>query len=66
MIARLPSAINFFKLLAARPALVELLSEILSHAPTLADALARFGREALATWQEAQELRRQMSGGAEE
>ncbi len=41
MIARLPSAINFFKLLAARPALVELLSEILSHAPTLADALAR-------------------------
>ncbi|EXS71600.1 bifunctional [glutamine synthetase] adenylyltransferase/[glutamine synthetase]-adenylyl-L-tyrosine phosphorylase [Sphingobium sp. Ant17] len=41
MIARLPSAINFFKLLAARPALVELLAEILSHAPTLADALAR-------------------------
>lgn len=41
MIARLPSAINFFKLLAARPALVELLAEILSHAPTLADALGR-------------------------
>lgn len=41
MIGRLPSAINFFKLLAARPALVELLAEILSHAPTLADALSR-------------------------
>ncbi|MFZ2997643.1 bifunctional [glutamine synthetase] adenylyltransferase/[glutamine synthetase]-adenylyl-L-tyrosine phosphorylase [Sphingobium sp.] len=41
MIGRLPSAINFFKLLAARPALVALLAEILSHAPTLADALGR-------------------------
>jgi glutamate-ammonia-ligase adenylyltransferase len=41
MIGRLPSAINFFKLLAARPALVELLAELLSHAPTLADALSR-------------------------
>ena len=41
MIGRLPSAINFFKLLAARPALVELLAEVLSHAPTLADALGR-------------------------
>jgi glutamate-ammonia-ligase adenylyltransferase len=41
MIERLPSAINFFKLLAARPALVALLAEILSHAPALADALAR-------------------------
>ncbi|RVT42441.1 bifunctional [glutamine synthetase] adenylyltransferase/[glutamine synthetase]-adenylyl-L-tyrosine phosphorylase [Sphingobium algorifonticola] len=41
MIGRLPSAINFFKLLAARPALVQLLAEILSHAPTLADALGK-------------------------
>lgn len=41
MIGRLPSAINFFKLLAARPALVALLAEILSHAPTLAQALGR-------------------------
>ena len=41
MIGRLPSAINFFKLLAARPALVEFLAEILSHAPTLAQALGR-------------------------
>ncbi|WP_174269615.1 bifunctional [glutamine synthetase] adenylyltransferase/[glutamine synthetase]-adenylyl-L-tyrosine phosphorylase [Sphingobium chlorophenolicum] len=41
LIGRLPSAINFFKLLAARPGLVELLAELLSHAPTLADALGR-------------------------
>lgn len=41
MIDRLPSAINFFKLLAARPALVTMLVTILSHAPVLADALAR-------------------------
>ncbi len=41
LIERLPSAINFFKLLAARPALVALLAELLSYAPTLADALAR-------------------------
>lgn len=31
-----------------------------------ATGLGRFGREALATWQEAQQLRRQMSGPAEE
>ncbi|GAY22053.1 glutamate-ammonia-ligase adenylyltransferase [Sphingobium fuliginis] len=41
LVGRLPSAINFFKLLAARPGLVELLAELLSHAPTLADALGR-------------------------
>ncbi|WP_218036060.1 bifunctional [glutamine synthetase] adenylyltransferase/[glutamine synthetase]-adenylyl-L-tyrosine phosphorylase [Sphingobium sp. 15-1] len=41
LIGRLPSAINFFKLLAARPGLAELLVELLSHAPTLADALGR-------------------------
>lgn len=41
MIARLPSAINFFKLLAARPVLVTMLVSILSHAPVLADDLAR-------------------------
>jgi glutamate-ammonia-ligase adenylyltransferase len=39
LITRLPSAINFFKLLAARPALTLTLAEILSHAPALADAL---------------------------
>src|SRR3546814_7212622 len=41
MICRLPSAINFFKLLEARPGLTAMLSEILSHAPVLAEALAQ-------------------------
>ena len=41
LIERLPSAINIFRLLEARPALATLLAEILSHAPTLAEALAR-------------------------
>ncbi|ODP38581.1 bifunctional [glutamine synthetase] adenylyltransferase/[glutamine synthetase]-adenylyl-L-tyrosine phosphorylase [Sphingomonas turrisvirgatae] len=41
ILSRLPSAINLFHLLEARPALTRLLSTILSHAPTLAEALAR-------------------------
>ncbi len=41
MLARLPSAINLFRLLEAQPALARLLSTILCHAPTLAEALAR-------------------------
>jgi glutamate-ammonia-ligase adenylyltransferase len=41
MIAKLPSAINLFRLLAARPALARLLGEILSQAPTLAELLGR-------------------------
>jgi [glutamine synthetase] adenylyltransferase / [glutamine synthetase]-adenylyl-L-tyrosine phosphorylase len=41
LIEALPSAINFFTLLDARPALLKLLADILSYAPTLADALAR-------------------------
>jgi glutamate-ammonia-ligase adenylyltransferase len=41
MLARLPSAINLFRLLEAQPALATLLSAILCHAPTLAEALAR-------------------------
>ncbi|HYZ47639.1 MAG TPA: glutamine-synthetase adenylyltransferase, partial [Sphingomonas sp.] len=41
IVGRLPSAINFFRLLAARPPLARLLADILSHAPTLADALGR-------------------------
>lgn len=41
VITRLPSAINFFKLLEARPALAEMLADILSYAPVLAEALAR-------------------------
>ncbi|WP_339347976.1 bifunctional [glutamine synthetase] adenylyltransferase/[glutamine synthetase]-adenylyl-L-tyrosine phosphorylase [uncultured Sphingomonas sp.] len=41
LLERLPSAINIFRLLEARPALGALLAEVLSHAPTLADELAR-------------------------
>ncbi len=37
----LPSAINFFHLLDARPGLLKLLADLLSYAPTLADALGR-------------------------
>ncbi|MBP6433403.1 MAG: bifunctional [glutamine synthetase] adenylyltransferase/[glutamine synthetase]-adenylyl-L-tyrosine phosphorylase [Sphingorhabdus sp.] len=43
VIEALPSAINFFNLLDARPALLQLLADILSYAPSLADALARRG-----------------------
>ncbi len=41
LIAALPTAINFFRLLEARPALMHMLEDILSHAPVLADELAR-------------------------
>ena len=41
LLANLPSAINLFRLLEARPGLLDLLGRILSIAPTLADALAR-------------------------
>lgn len=39
LVAGLPSAINFFHLLAAQPALAHIATRILSLAPTLADAL---------------------------
>ncbi|MEO5867206.1 MAG: glutamine-synthetase adenylyltransferase, partial [Sphingomonas sp.] len=41
ILTRLSSAVNFFRLLEARPALARLLGMILSHTPTLADALGR-------------------------
>jgi len=41
LLERLPSAINLFRLIAARPALGERLAAILSHAGPLADELAR-------------------------
>nr|MBP7952328.1 glutamine-synthetase adenylyltransferase [Sphingorhabdus sp.] len=41
VIDALPSAVNFFLLLEARPKLRELVGNILSYAPTLADALSR-------------------------
>lgn len=40
LVAGLPSAINFFHLLAAQPKLARIATHILSLAPTLADALA--------------------------
>ncbi len=41
MLAGLPSALNLFRLLEAQPALLTLLVDIISHAPTLAEALGR-------------------------
>ena len=41
LLAQLPSAINLFRLLEARPGLLELLARILGLAPLLADELAR-------------------------
>ncbi len=41
LVGGLPSAVNLFRLLEARPGLAELLLRILSLAPTLADELAR-------------------------
>jgi glutamate-ammonia-ligase adenylyltransferase len=41
IVERLPSGVNFYRLLQARPGLTEHLGDILSHAPTLADQLAR-------------------------
>jgi [glutamine synthetase] adenylyltransferase / [glutamine synthetase]-adenylyl-L-tyrosine phosphorylase len=41
LIDRLPSAINLFRLLEARPALLKLLTDIVCHAPALADDLSR-------------------------
>lgn len=40
LLTRLPSALNLFHLLEARPALLQLLAKVLSLAPPLADALA--------------------------
>ncbi len=41
IVERLPSAINLFRLLEARPGLLALLADILCHAPTLAEQLGR-------------------------
>jgi len=41
LLGRLSSGINLFRLLEARPAVRALLVDILSHAPTLSDALAK-------------------------
>lgn len=41
IVERLSSGVNFFRLLEARPHLAQLLAKILTHAPALADQLAR-------------------------
>ncbi|WP_238147113.1 bifunctional [glutamine synthetase] adenylyltransferase/[glutamine synthetase]-adenylyl-L-tyrosine phosphorylase [Rhizorhabdus dicambivorans] len=41
LVTGLPSAINLFRLLQARPALARALIDVLSHAPTLSQALGR-------------------------
>lgn len=41
IVSRLPSAINLFRLLEARPTLARTLGNLLVHAPTLAEALGR-------------------------
>ncbi|MDB5718767.1 MAG: glutamate-ammonia-ligase adenylyltransferase [Sphingomonas bacterium] len=41
LVARLPTAINLFRLLEAQPMLGRLIGDVLVHAPTLAEALAR-------------------------
>lgn len=41
IVCGIPSAINFFRLLSARPPLARLLGDILTHAPTLAAALGQ-------------------------
>jgi glutamate-ammonia-ligase adenylyltransferase len=41
IVERLSSGVNLFRLLEARPPLVQLLAKVLAHAPALADQLAR-------------------------
>ena len=41
LVERLPSGVNFYRLLEARPALAQHLAAILSHAPALAEQLGR-------------------------
>jgi [glutamine synthetase] adenylyltransferase / [glutamine synthetase]-adenylyl-L-tyrosine phosphorylase len=41
VVARLPSGVNFYRLLEARPGLTELLATVMSHAPALAEQLGR-------------------------
>jgi len=40
LVERLPSALNLFRLLEARPALLGIVVDVMAHAPTLAEALA--------------------------
>ena len=46
LVERLPSGVNFYRLLEARPGLTQHLAAILSHAPALAEQLGRRPRAA--------------------
>ena len=71
MLERMPSAINIFRLLEARPALAELLARILAHAAPLAEELARrpalidglIDASALGDVGAVEEIARRMTGG---
>src|SRR3546814_4029269 len=41
VVTKLPSGVNFYRLLEARPGLTPLLATLLSHAPALAEQLGR-------------------------
>jgi [glutamine synthetase] adenylyltransferase / [glutamine synthetase]-adenylyl-L-tyrosine phosphorylase len=41
VVTRLPSGVNFYRLLQARPGVIEILATVLAHAPTLAEQLGR-------------------------
>jgi [glutamine synthetase] adenylyltransferase / [glutamine synthetase]-adenylyl-L-tyrosine phosphorylase len=41
VVTRLPSGVNFYRLLEARPGLTEVLATVMAHAPVLADQLGR-------------------------
>ncbi len=41
VVTKLPSGVNFYRLLQARPGLTQLLATVLSHAPALAEQLGR-------------------------
>ncbi|QPQ54033.1 bifunctional [glutamine synthetase] adenylyltransferase/[glutamine synthetase]-adenylyl-L-tyrosine phosphorylase [Allosphingosinicella flava] len=41
VVERLPTGVNFYRLIEARPALTDVLATLLSHAPVLADQLGR-------------------------
>lgn len=41
IVTKLPSGVNFYRLLEAQPALTDILAQVLGHAPALAEALGR-------------------------
>ncbi|SMF61637.1 bifunctional [glutamine synthetase] adenylyltransferase/[glutamine synthetase]-adenylyl-L-tyrosine phosphorylase [Allosphingosinicella indica] len=41
IVEKLPGGVNFYRLLEARPALLQILATVLAHAPTLAEQLGR-------------------------